>query len=330
MNLQPWDGLLIAARWLQFTAALVLFGSACFSLYGNETAATTGGAAAVDRYRPRLILTAAAAAVLIGTVLWVIAETALIGDSSADAADPVKLWTVLWDTGFGRVCLVRIGLAVTALALMALPFRRRMTFAPQAVLGAGVLVSFAWTGHGSLNSGGAGALHLGADLLHLLAAGLWFGALPPLALLAARANRSARPADARAARFALQRFSAIGAGIVGVLVLSGIVNSWYLIGPANWRALFVTAYGITLLLKLALFAAMLALAANHRWRLTPALAAYQGGDSAPPRDANQAGDSAASGALRRLHTGLALETLLAILVVAAVSVLGSLPPPIAL
>jgi copper resistance protein D len=318
MSLQPWDGLLLAARLLQFAAALTLFGSACFYCYGIAAADAAGPPGSADRNRSRRILAAAAAAVLAGTIIWVIAETALIGENSADAADPGKLWTVLSDTGFGRVCLLRIGLAVIALALWALPFRRRMTFALQAVLGACVLMSFAWTGHGSVDAGLAGALHLGADLLHLLAAGLWLGALPPLALLAARACRSARPADARAARFALQRFSAIGAGVVGVLVLSGIVNSWYLIGPANWRALFVTAYGITLLLKLALFAAMLALAANHRWRLTPALAASPIRESAVPN------------ALRSLRTGLAIETLLAILVVAAVSVLGSLPPPIAM
>jgi putative copper resistance protein D len=254
--------------------------------------------------------------VLTGTIIWVIAETAMIGENSADAADPRKLWTVLSDTGFGRVCLLRIGIALIALTLVRLPSGRRMTFALQAILGACVLISFAWTGHGSMDSGLSGALHLGADLLHLLAAGLWFGALPPLAMFAARALRSATPADAAATRFALKRFSAIGVGVVGVLVMSGIVNSWFLIGPANWRALFVTAYGLALLLKLALFGAMLLLAANHRWRLTPAL------------EANPAQGAGAPGALQSLRAGLAIESLLAILVVAAVSVLGSLPPPI--
>jgi copper resistance protein D len=77
--------------------------------------------------------------------------------------------------------------------------------------------------------------------------------------------------SARAACYGLDRFSAIGSAVIVSLILSGLINSWFLIGVANWRALFTTAYGVALLIKLALFALMLALAAMNRFRWAPRL-----------------------------------------------------------
>ena len=52
-----------------------------------------------------------------------------------------------------------------------------------------MLASLAWAGHGAATPGAAGDLHLAADVLHLLAAGLWLGTLPPLVLLLAEVRR---------------------------------------------------------------------------------------------------------------------------------------------
>jgi putative copper resistance protein D len=57
---------------------------------------------------------------------------------------------------------------------------------------------------------------------------------------------------------------------VATLVATGIVNSWFLVG--TWPALLGTAYGRVLHVKIALLAAMIALASINRWRLTPKLA----------------------------------------------------------
>ena len=54
---------------------------------------------------------------------------------------------------------------------------------------------------------------------------------------------------------------------VATLVLSGIVNAWILVG--SFRALVVTEYGQLLILKLVIFAFMLAFAAVNRLWLTP-------------------------------------------------------------
>jgi putative copper resistance protein D len=89
---------------------------------------------------------------------------------------------------------------------------------------------------------------------------------------------------------------------VSALVLSGVANAWYLVG--DLPALIATEYGRLLLAKLALFGAMLALAAVNRWKLSPRVIA---------------GDD---GALRSLSRNAMLETAAGIAVIAIVGVLG--------
>jgi putative copper resistance protein D len=103
--------------------------------------------------------------------------------------------------------------------------------------------------------------------------------------------------------------------VVAVLLLSGIVNSWFLIGPVAWRAAFTTLYGRLLLIKIVLFALMLALAAVNRLRLVPKL----------QRAALASEGNAVWHALRAT---LIAETTLAMLVLGLVAVIGTLEPPI--
>ena len=56
---------------------------------------------------------------------------------------------------------------------------------------------------------------------------------------------------------------------VAALLGTGIVNAWILVGSLH--ALLVTEYGRLLMLKLAVFAIMLAFAAVNRFWLTPRL-----------------------------------------------------------
>jgi putative copper resistance protein D len=183
------------------------------------------------------------------------------------------------------------------------------------VLAGAVVFSLAWTGHGNSDSGLSGWVHVGSDSLHLLTAGLWVGALIPLCVLAADALRRGTAASDYELASGLVRFSSIGILVVAILLLSGVINSWFLIGPAAWRSVVTTLYGRLLLAKLALFALMVTLAACNRLQLTPAL---QGAASATqPRLA-----------LRRLRATLVTETVLAMFVLGLVAMIGTLEPPI--
>jgi putative copper resistance protein D len=97
----------------------------------------------------------------------------------------------------------------------------------------------------------------------------------------------------------------MGLTCVAALALTGIASAWYTVGSVP--ALFGTSYGRLLLAKLALFAAMIALAAANRLRWTPRLRAL-GGESRL--------------ALRRLRRNAIAETSLGLAVLGIVGTLG--------
>ncbi|MBQ1561232.1 CopD family protein, partial [Caulobacter sp.] len=169
-----------------------------------------------------------------------------------------------------------------------------------------------WMGHGAATEGPGGGLHLAADIAHLAAAAVWVGALVFFLGLAGVSRRDARQAPTFHA--ALAGFSGIGSGVVAVLVASGLINSWFLVGPMGVAALVRTPYGLLLLLKLVLFGAMVVLAAANRFRLTPALREALV-EPAPP-----------STAVKALRRSLVLELSAAMALVAVVAWLGRLAP----
>lgn len=300
-----WYTLLVGARFLQFAGALVLLGSALFYLYGLRTTAAPW---------TRRVLCLSALAATAGTILWVMGEAVLISGEPGDGTSPAAIWLVFSETRFGRACLWRLGALLVSLAATLIVTSARTLWSLQVALASFVIVTFPWTGHGASSPGWLGMVHLGGDILHLWTAGVWLGALVPLAILIARAAQSRTAADAFAASHGLERFSAVGTWVVAALVLSGLINSWFLIGPANWRAVFSTAYGITLLVKLGLFALMLVPAAANRFWLTPGLRSGQ--------DMRDAGP-----ALQMVKVSVLVETAIATLVLIAVAVLGTLVPP---
>ncbi len=308
------DGVILAARGLQYAGAVILFGSSLFFLYGLAEVPIPSSIAGRP-WAHRLLLIAAIVA-LAASLTWLTGKTASLTGDLRNAIDWTSLWSIISDTGFGRIGAIRIAaLSGAATLLLVLP-RSRGLWILQAAIGAVVVASFAWTGHGSMDSGIAGLLHRGSDVVHLLAAGVWIGALIPLSIQLLSSTASSSRLDVAVVERALVRFSGVGAAVVSTLILSGIVNSWYLIGPARWRELFTTPYGRALIVKLALFTLMLILAAANRYRLVPALRA------------SISASSPALATLKALRRSVFAETALALLVVAVVAILGTLAPPI--
>lgn len=149
-----------------------------------------------------------------------------------------------------------------------------------------------------------------ANILRILAAASWIGALVAFVLLLRSTTEAAQIVDLKCA---LRRFSAVGVPLVALLVLSGLVNCWFLVGLDHVANLFTTDYGRLLLIKLVLFAGMLALAALNRNRHTPAIARTHGNPTT----------------IRAVRRSIALEFVLGGGVLAAVAWLGTLAPPAA-
>ncbi len=296
-------------RFLQFSGATILFGSSLCLIYALPRQGSGSGS---ERRWSRHLLGWGAVTVLAGSLLGLVAQTAVLAGSLSEGLRPSSLGAVITTTSLGPSALVRATAAALALTLVRSRPAGLGLFAGCAALGAVVTASFAWMGHGAASEGLAGLLHTAADILHALAAAVWIGALVVfLGLL-----RSAR-ADATADRIlhdALHGFSGIGSALVAVLVATGLVNSWFLVGPDHIRDLLNSTYGILLVLKIAAFTVMLALAASNRVRLTPDLRrALDGGST-----------EVAIAALRR---SVAIEAAAGGLVLALVAVLGTLAPP---
>ncbi|MBK6007343.1 CopD family protein [Ramlibacter ginsenosidimutans] len=194
---------------------------------------------------------------------------AMSGLGMAQALRPGVLELVLAQTRFGHVWLVRCALLLLLAGWLAWTRPRAARASGRDAIGlalaAALLVSQVFAGHATA----APASHVVADALHLAAAAVWIGCLPPLLFVLARARAGAAPWDALALA-AARGFTGMGVLAVAVLAVSGFLNGRMMVG--SLQALVDTGYGRLILAKIVLFAVLLALAANNRLRLTPLLA----------------------------------------------------------
>jgi putative copper resistance protein D len=297
---------LVASRLVHYGAMTALFGAAMFPLYAYRE--PDGEPAALVRGRVRWMVWAAGVALLSG-LMWFALSTASMTGNAADAVRPAALWTVVSEMPFGAIWAARMVLTLVTLGAVLVGGERLR--GPVAGLAGALLASIALTGHAQAEAGSARTLHILADGLHLLAAGAWLGALIAIGALvrwAAQAGVHERLVLAKAIR----RFSRIGYGAVAALIGSGLVNATFLVG--SFSGLVGSGYGRLLLVKLALFAAMLAFAAVNRLWISPALDAPHDLVSAPPW-------------LSRLRRNVIAEQALGALVLAVVAVMGTWAPP---
>jgi copper transport protein len=109
------------------------------------------------------------------------------------------------------------------------------------------------------------------DALHLSAGAIWLGGLVGLALTlpAIRGRR-------RDTATVVSRFSTVAAGVLALLVASGTLTGWRILG--SWDALFGTTYGRLLIVKVGIALLVVAIAAWNRYRLLPRVSTAVGHD----------------------------------------------------
>jgi putative copper resistance protein D len=248
---------LILARAVHLAASALMAGALAFDVLVARPL-TAGGR--VYRHALASLIWGLAAVVLVSGLVWLwLLSADIAGAPVARALTGGTVTTVLTETRFGNVWLIRGGLV--AAAMLALSLKRKW---PALILSAAALAAIAITAHAGARDGPIGWGLLASDMLHLVAAGLWLGSLPALAILLA-----APDVEPWLRAAATRRFSGFGIVAVAILIVSGFVNAWAMLGqPA---ALIETSYGRILSIKLALFAAMLACAAANRLYWTPRL-----------------------------------------------------------
>ena len=278
----------ILLRLALYVDLLLLFGLALFGLYSVD---------AVLRFRPMLRGMA-----LIGALLSV-AGLALMTRAMSGETEFAALWPhlqmMVLETNVGLAWALRM---IALIAVVIWPGLRLASMA-----GALALASLAWSGHGAMDN----AWHLFSDILHLLAAGAWLGAMLALILMA-RLDALCSEARIRSLADSVKRFEGVGAAIVLILSVTGVANYLFIVGPTLGEILLGT-YGILLAIKVVLFGGMLVLAALNRFHLGPLL-----------EQSLRAGQhQVAANALRR---SVASELVIALLIVGLVAWLGTLSP----
>jgi putative copper export protein/mono/diheme cytochrome c family protein len=299
--MEPAELGLTVVRGVQIAASLSAFGVAVFwsvmapPVLQVADDATRESIEATFRRLFRRSLAVAVAAALV----WLVAQASFMAEAESLADAAAAVWPVLSDTHFGHVLAARfLLLVISALALGSGANRIRRAAAVVAVGLALILQT--WSTHAAATKGIDGAVLLGAESLHLLAAGAWLGSLAPLFLTV---GALAPDLGGRAAR----RFSPLGILCVAILAGTALAQSWILIG--GLPRFLGTDYGRVALVKLALLLLLLAFAAANRFRYAPAMRGTTGGD-----------------AKRRLRWSIAAETAAALLAVLAASLLADLPP----
>jgi putative copper resistance protein D len=302
---------LAAWRALHFLACLLPVGLLAFHLL---VAAPVFRVAASPSRATCLIIFVSLIVALVSGIAWLLVVAGNIGDVT-----PMEAWrngvtsAVFHHTHFGACWRLRAVFWIVAVAAsLGMVARERVSTTIAwicLVAAAALLGALAWAGHGLDGDGIAARFHVVADAVHLVVSGVWPFGLAPFAaalLMLRKKTDSSRWNDTSALT---RRFSAVALICVGLLTLTGLVNSWFMLPSVSslWRS----GYGRVLSVKILLFAGMVVLAAVNRLAFRPRLAA---------------GDNPEA-TVRRLQQNVLFELVLGIAVILIVALLGLLSPP---
>ncbi|SDP09629.1 putative copper resistance protein D [Pseudomonas arsenicoxydans] len=280
---------MVLCRFLHFTVVLMLFGAGVFKPL------LLGPGNAFDQPLLRVTRLLATVALLSG-VGWLLLITASMAGAWDAAFDPSTLRLVLGSTFFGQVWRWHLLLNALLVALLLTPWR---SCAPLRLgLASLLLATLAPVGHGAMLDGLQGQLLILNQLVHLTCVGIWLGGLMLLVMIL-------RQPTGLAINPILRRFSGVGYGLVAGLLITGLINVRVLTGQF-WPTPLLAGFALILLIKVLLVAIMLGLALFNRLQV---------------KDCEQR--------LATLRLSVIIEWLLGIGAVAAVSLLGTMPPMIA-
>jgi putative copper export protein/mono/diheme cytochrome c family protein/peroxiredoxin len=290
-------------------AAAIVLGSGVLVWYTRDALAPAGKS--VWRRRVVLSVMVAAFAGAVATSLSAVGAAADAAGAARFSVDGSIIRTFLLKTGVGRIAIIEIGCAVAACipAVIAWITLKKSSTSDLALLVAALvagigLAAFPFNSHPvTLDQQIAG---LSASIAHRLALGVWLGGLPALILLI---GAGPVPDDTRRlAAVILRRFSRLAIVAMSVILVSGTLLTWYLVG--NVSSLIGTEYGRLLILKLALLGGVFVIAGGLQRHLLPML-------EVKPSDPT----------FRSYANRVKLETVVAVLIVVVASDMAGLAPP---
>jgi copper resistance protein D len=260
----------------------------------------------------------------LGTLVDLLVQVAEVRGQTVFAGVSPSLVTLFaTHTVVGQLCLARAGLLLLAAGAARLSSRHKWWLAAALALGAATCSSL--VSHAAAQPT-ARLPAIASQVAHLASGSVWIGVI--IHLLAARKLIVAATSPGSIALVAriVRRFSPIALTATSLLALSGLMAVARFVGDAH--GVFTSAYGLTLLVKLALLVPVLYAGAMNFRVTRPALLALAG---APAKgDATEESSSRAETAatvLRRFGHFLELEVTAGVLVVMVAGIVGSVSPP---
>lgn len=245
-------------RLLHYALLLGLFGWIAFRVIGLRRVNIGHD----DHKRVTVVLGASLVAPFVSVLLILASIAAMMGQSVSQLEWSVVEAMVI-STNMGWAFLARM--VLLSAALLALLGRRAMPVALPivAMLYALALATLAWSGHAAASEGMSGLMHRLNDSIHLIAAGLWIGAIGWFLHLTIKTHRNPDSFAPDPLLEAMHRFAPLGVSLVAVVAATGLVNAQLTFGIANSFAVLGTSYGWMLAAKLVLVGIMLLCGARN-------------------------------------------------------------------
>lgn len=296
-------------RFLHYALLLGLFGWTAFRLVGLRGLDSMPG----DRGNTFLV-GAAITAPMVSVALMLASIAAMMG-VSVFALDGPMIEAMVVGTDMGWAFLIRAALLVFGLLAIIARHRSAAALPMAAICFAGSLMTLGWSCHAAATEDWLGLLHRFNNGVHLLAAGLWLGAIGWFLYLTRLAHGETPIVPAQPLLGVMHRFAPLGIALVAAVAVTGLINAQLIFGLENSAAVITTNYGLLLAAKVVLVAVMLGFGAHN------ALIGRRNLDA-------EAGRMTDNTALIALHRSLTRELVVGIVIIGLVALLGMLSPTI--
>lgn len=264
------------ARWSQLIANLILFGSCIFiAIVGQQKAVfESSWVIRLERVFPWL-----SGVILMGLLVILATTTGEATGIAANTWRPDAWLEIVQQTRAGQMWAAR---AVFALALLAIILyirqanRVRWHYILCAIVASLPLVMGSLVSHSAADE--MSVVSMLPYTLHILFAGIWFGALPAFLLIIFGKKDSDKPMNVVSID-SLKKFSSLALPVMSIIIVTGLIVADRMI-EEDYHALVASSYGWLLNIKLTLLAIILIIAYQARSRWLPLLTQANNGEEA--------------------------------------------------